>query len=441
MRNYNIEKKLEHFITLQAYMDMEKEPVSTKNCGRYLEKQNRRVHEIMEAAWKWPFYREMFEQTQTTPDDYHCAEDLYKFPVINKDQVRAWMDGEAEKNPELFADWHITPTSGSTGEPLRVLVSPREHAWFTANWLRAITLPGYNPFTGKTLSRPNTLHYAATEKDSIIQDFGILRHKTMSDTNNNTVDTETLLRQINDYKPDFLYNHKNILVRIAKYVKETGAYLWKPKYLAPISEQLDDPSREILQEVFDCRIVNCYGMNETGTCAVQLPGKKYFQTLSDTHVINVYTPDLKEPAMKGPIVLTCLFKTDMPIINYVGGDNMDTYIKRGLRFARSIQGRANDVILHRDGRASGWGNVSGTMNYIDEIIQYRFIQEDYEHLTIQAVRNPDVPESEQPAIEKKVIERIDKSLGGDFSYKFIWMDEIPSDPNGKLRTIISKIKQ
>ena len=95
MHNYELDHKLEHVLTLRAYADVERKPVNSKNYQRILEKQNERVHELMKAAYEIPFYRARFEETGTTPDDYHCAEDLYKFPLLTKDQVRDWMDEEA----------------------------------------------------------------------------------------------------------------------------------------------------------------------------------------------------------------------------------------------------------------------------------------------------------------------------------------------------------
>ena len=99
MRNYERDHKLEHVYSLQAYARIERKPVSVHNCDRILKLQNKRVHELMKAAYEIPFYRARFEQSGTTPDDYHCAEDLYKFPLLTKDQLRDWMDEEAEKIP------------------------------------------------------------------------------------------------------------------------------------------------------------------------------------------------------------------------------------------------------------------------------------------------------------------------------------------------------
>lgn len=190
MRNYDLDRRLEQLYALKAYAQVERKPVSTKNCDRILRTQNRRVHELMKAAYEIPFYRARFEQTGTTPDDYHCAEDLYKFPLLTKDQLRDWMDEEAEKYPEKYKNWHVSPTSGSTGRPLRVLISPMENGWVIANWLRTMGYGGFNPFTGKTMSRPNSLHGPVSEHDSPIQKMGILRRKYMSDTIKERVDTD-----------------------------------------------------------------------------------------------------------------------------------------------------------------------------------------------------------------------------------------------------------
>ena len=102
MNNYELDHKLEHVYSLAAYAAIEKEPVNSKNYKRILEKQNKGVHELMTAAYEIPFYRARFEESGTTPDDYHCAEDLYKFPLLTKDQLRDWMDEEAQKDPEEY---------------------------------------------------------------------------------------------------------------------------------------------------------------------------------------------------------------------------------------------------------------------------------------------------------------------------------------------------
>lgn len=400
----------------------------------------------MRQAWEIPFYRARFEASGTNPSDYKTAADLYKFPILTKDELRTWMDDEAVKNPEQYACWHIAPTSGSTGRTLRVLFSPKEQAWITANWLRVLSMPGYNPFTGKTMCRPNSLHGPVKEYDSVIQRLGILRRKQMSDAAKNRVTSAQLLQEINDYKPDYLYNHKNVLVRIAAYAKRTGTYCHKPKFYTPFGEAVDDAARALLTEIFGPGLLDAYGMAEVGSCVIRLPGCDTYQINSDTHVVNIYNHDVTPCKVysseeEGPAVITPLFKTDLPIINYLTGDSMSTYKTAGIRFVKSVKGRMNDVIQHRDGEITEWGNVGAVMNWIPQIIQYRLIQEDYENITMLLVRDPSIPEAAQVNLEAQLLEKLGiELLKGEFKLNFEWHEEIPSDPSGKLRILISKVQ-
>ena len=443
MANYALDNKLERLYTLNMLSKMVKEPVGPDNKELLKQKQQVHLQELMRIAYQIPFYRERFERSNTTPADYLVAEDLYKFPILTKDELRAWMDDEIEKNPEKYKDWHVAPTSGSTGRPLRTLRSPREHAFTVANWLRAMSLCGYDPFRGKTMSRPNSLHAPGgkiKEYDSPLQRLGILRRKYMSDTIQNRVPTQVLVDEINAYKPDYLYNHANILVRIAQYVKDNNLEIWQPKFYSPVSEMTTEPMEALMKEVFGPGLVNPYGMSETDTCVVKLPGRDYFQVLSDDYVVNTYADDLKTPSDKGMAVVTPLMKRDLPLINYATLDYMEGYVEDGLRYITKIIGRMNDVIYHADYSITEWGNMSVVMNYIPEVVAYRIIQEVPGEIHILMVRNPDVAESEQPAVEAKMLEGLNR-IFDDPNMKITteWVPGIPSDANGKLRVIVSKV--
>lgn len=209
--------------------------------------QDRKVRELMKIAYDIPFYRERFEATGTTPEDYTCAEDLYKFPVLTKEELRDWSNLELDEHPEKYKDWHISPTSGSTGVPLRTPFSPKENAWNKANFMRSIMLAGFKPGIHKCLHRPNSLHTVTGGKKSWTQQLIDTRWKDMSDAIKQRVPSRILLQEINDFKPDYLYIHKNIMVRVCLYAKRNRLYIHKPKWYSPISEMLD-PSSEAAAE-------------------------------------------------------------------------------------------------------------------------------------------------------------------------------------------------
>lgn len=438
--SYATDKKMENLLMMQMLTGLEKKPPKAKDFKRIKEKQDRLVHELMVRAYDIPFYRKRFEATNTTPADYNTAADLYKFPILTKEELRDWMDEELEGNAEKYKDWHVNPTSGSTGIPLRTLFSPRENAAVHANWLRVLMMGGFVPGVHKNLHRPNSLHTTTGGKKSLTQKLIDTRWKEMSDSIKNRIPSEQLLKEINDYQPYFLYTHKNVLVRVAKYAKEHNLPLWQPKLYAPISEMLDHQSEQLLLEMFGPGLLNAYGLSEVGSCATRLPGSKEFVVNNDTHVINIYDDDGK-PADSGMAVVTPLFKTDLPIINYTTRDRMVTYRKGGLRFITSLLGRMNDVIHHKDGSVTEWGNIEIVVNYSTnlDIVQSRFIQESYDLIHIQLVKDP-ASQLTNEEIEARYTEKFAPVLNNEFRFEYEWMDEIPADPNGKLRMIVSKVK-
>lgn len=438
--SYATDKKLENVLYFpvamtQLYTKVPKHPEKVRAI------QDKKVQELMAIAYDIPFYRKRFEQVGLTPADFKCAEDLHKFPLLTKNDLRDWSNDELEKNPEKYKDWHISPTSGSTGVPLKTPFSPRENAMSHANYMRSIMMAGFIPGVHKCLHRPNSLHTATGGKQSISQKIVNTRWRDMSDAIKNRVPSEVLLKEINDFKPDFLYIHKNIMVRICLYAKRNKLPLHRPRWYAPISEMLDPNSEKLLREMLGEGLINPYGLSETGTAAVRLPGEDFFRVNSDTHVINLLDDD-GNPSNNGVAVITPLYKTDFPLINYVTGDRMESHMEKGLRVITSIKGRMNDVIKHRDGSVTEWGNLEVVINYATGlgVAQSRFIQESYDTIRIQAVKDPACPMT-TTEIEEKYSAIFAPALNNEFSFVYDWMDEIPTDPNGKLRMILCNIPE
>ncbi len=438
--SYSRDKKLEniwYFPTdmTKVYRKVPKDPAKIKAI------QDRKVHELMLIAYDIPFYRTRFEESGTTPEDYHCAEDLYKFPVLTKDALRDWSNDELEKNPEKYKDWHVSPTSGSTGIPLKTPFSPKENAMAHANFMRTVMMAGFIPGVHKCMHRPNSLHVVTGGKMSLTQRIIQTRWRDMSDAIKNRVPSDVLLKEINDFKPDFLYIHKNIMVRVCLYAKRNGLYIHRPKWYAPISEMLDASSEKLLREMLGDGLINPYGLSETGTTCVRLPGEDFFRVNSDTHVLNVYDDDMK-PADNGVAVITPLYKTDFPLINYVAGDRVESHMENGLRVVTTVKGRANDVIRHKDGTVTEWGNLEIHINYASGlgIAQSRFVQESFDRIRIQCVKDPACEKSNEE-IEEAFSAIFIPALNNEFTLEYEWLDEIPMDPNGKLRMIVCNIPE
>lgn len=144
-----LQKKLGNLTTFYYLMKLDR---SFSNPKRIKDTQNRNVHKMMEHAYHIPFYRKRFDENHLTPDDFHSSEDLVKFPVLTKAELRAWMKEMYDTHPDTRDTWDATSTSGSTGVPLKLYQSQREHACANASWIRTLMTFGYNPFFGKMVS-------------------------------------------------------------------------------------------------------------------------------------------------------------------------------------------------------------------------------------------------------------------------------------------------
>lgn len=434
----SIEKKLVNVYTLYYLMKLKKsfdgDPAKIKAD------QNKKVHKIMKRAYEIPIYRKKFEESGTTPDDYHCSEDLVKFPLLTKPELRQWMQEEWDNHPEKHDSLNLTSTSGSSGVPLKTIYSQKEQACYNANWIRALSAAGYKPLRGKMYSF-QTSHKppSATGYDSFIQRLGLMRRKTVSEDLCVGDGIAEYIEDINNYKPDILCFRRNCLVRIAVYAKQHNMELWKPKFYVPVAEMVDDVTIKLLNEALGPGIIDAYGVSEMGSCVYKFPGNDFYYVANDIAVANVYD-DNNQLADNGRIVLTTLYKKQYPLINYDVLDIGRSYVKDGLRYFTAIEGRLNDMIKHEDGVESSSLQLMRIANHTVGLSQFRFIQESYHNMRIQLAPDPLNTSKSRKEIEQHFIDSIHKEYGDEFEIAIDWMDMLPPDKTGKQRCFICNIK-
>ena len=434
----SIEKKLVNVYTLYYLMKLKKsfdgDPAKIKAD------QNKKVHKIMKRAYEIPIYRKKFEESGTTPDDYHCSEDLVKFPLLTKPELRQWMQEEWDNHPEKHDSLNLTSTSGSSGVPLKTIYSQKEQACYNANWIRARSAAGYKPLRGKMYSF-QTSHKppSATGYDSFIQRLGLMRRKTVSEDLCVGDGIAEYIEDINNYKPDMLCFRRNCLVRIAVYAKQHNMELWKPKFYVPVAEMVDDVTIKLLNEALGPGIIDAYGVSEMGSCVYKFPGNDFYYVANDIAVANVYD-DNNQLADNGRIVLTTLYKKQYPLINYDVLDIGRSYVKDGLRYFTAIEGRLNDMVKHEDGVESSSLQLMRIANHTVGLSQFRFIQESYHNMRIQLAPDPLNTSKSREEIEQHFIDSMHKEYGDEFEITIDWMDMLPPDKTGKQRCFICNIK-
>lgn len=436
--SFSLAKKLTNVSTLYYLLILDKK--FSDNRKKVKQKQNKNVYKLMKRAYEIPFYRKRFEEHHLTPDDFHSSEDLAKFPVLTKAELRSWMKELYDTHPETRDFWDATSTSGSTGVPLTLYQSQREHACTNANWIRILMTFGYNPVFGKMLSFESSYRKEKKQRDSILQRFGILQRRKLSETRCTEEGMPDVIRELNEYHPDLICLRKNCIVRIALYAQEHGLTVKQPKWYIPVSEMVDEMTRATLEKTFGTGLVDAYGSDETGSCIIKRPGRDYYDICNDTHVINIYD-EKNHLADDGRVIITPLFKTDFPLINYDIGDAASSYVKDGIRYVTKIHGRLNDMVKHENGEETSVLELRKISNGITGIAQFRFVQESYHELRVELVRDPVDTTYTNRQIEDFFLQKLHDIYGDEFRIQIDWLDVIPPDPNGKLRCFVCQVAQ
>lgn len=396
--------------------------------------QDKKLRKLMKRAYRIPFYRNKFDSVGLKPTDFNCREDLVKFPVLHKNEIKAWLTPEVDR---LQNRYHVFSTSGSTGSPLKVMASPKESSYLTANWLRMAMKQGINPFTAKTLALKDP-KIVAEGKDSIVQKFGLLRRKKVSFL----ADGKELVEALNDYQPDFFYVHKTKLLQMIEYAERTDTELYHPAAYAVISEMISTNDEKLFRKYLGDNIYTSYGCMETGACTFTPKGslKKHIIT-NDTHIINVVGTN-GELSNSGKMLLTNLNFRKFPIINYDVGDNAETYTENGVEYISMIHGRVNDWIELDDGRRYDYHPFYRAFEGQNKVLHFRVIQNEYHSIQIQLVGETIINEYEKKNIETDILAVLnDVIVNYDMKYVFDWKEKIEPDKNGKTRFIVNNLKR
>ena len=190
----------------------------------------------------------------------------------------------------------------------------------------------------------------------------------------------------------------------------------------------------------EMKTMDAYGSNETGSCAIKVPGSDSFYVCADTHVINLVDEE-DNLTDDGRAIITTLYKRDFPIINYEVGDMMTSEDIDGLRYIKTIKGRTNDMVKHADGKQTSAAELYKIPNGIVGISQFRYVQNAINEIDVLLVKDPNNNQHTIEEFETFFTNKFAELYGGnEFNLNFKWMDVIPPDENGKMRCFVCNVK-
>jgi phenylacetate-CoA ligase len=362
--------------------------------------------------------------------------DLTRLPLLSKKQAREAR--ERLLDTELINQPHYTGhTSGSTGTPFYFKLT------LDALRTRFALRDNFYRFHGCDFSDTNIrlggrLFVSVKQQKPPFWIFDYVTNQLMlSIYHMDDTALSSFMKVVEKYNPKFITGYPSAIYTLAKFCA-SHKIAYCPQFVFTDSETLLDNQREAIEQIWQCKVYDYYGM-EAGWLAGEChQGKYHLNPLCNIIEILDEQGNPSPPGDVGEIVVTDLTNPLMPLIRYRTGDSAarsKTACDCGWHtpILDYVEGRMDDIITLPNGRKVG--RLDHIFKMADHIRECQIIQETPSEFVFLLV--PDQGYNAQD--EQNVLREAYLRLGDDVHIELRVVDAIERTARGKFRSVISKV--
>jgi phenylacetate-CoA ligase len=406
--------------------------------------QQKKIRALIEHSYhNVPFYKRLFDSVGIKPNDIKTTEDLSKIPIITKFQVQHAGSDIIARNIDLGKCIQHA-TSGSTGLPLKIIMSGKESSIDSATYSRIFEENGVRSWSDTlyNLTGPHNIPDVKNRLSYLLHDLAFKSLGTpkyvYASVFYNINDQISILKKTN---PTVISGYPKSIRLLAMAVLDKNIKI-HPRLIFTSSELLDAESREIITSAFGVNPIDFYANVENGVVAWECGEHAGYHLNIDTVAMEIIKNNENiAVGEKGEVILTNLYNYTMPFIRYKIGDIATACEEQcpcGIRLPliKDICGRSDDFAVLPDGRIISPRFLSALMKpFWPVLLNWNIIQEKEDKFTIVLVRANDFSDDVLSQIETK----FKHALGLDIQINFNIVDEIKKPKSGKIRSVISKV--
>ncbi len=310
------------------------------------------INRVWLHAQQFTTHYQKLKTRRRLPDVFDSLEQYTALvPVLEKSVVRQSPERLLSSRKQPGA-WRLT--GGSTGVPTRVYWEHKAHIEALRSKYRCEQSHGMNVFDKRIFFWGHAGSFSPGIRGRVdrimlpIQDR--LRHRMRVSAYDLSEDTlRSILQKMVAYQPRVIYGYASAVLRLARVAKKHGIQFQQLKLAVLTAEPCDRAMLEDVERGLGGKAVIEYGSCECGLMAYLMPDDQIHvredQVLLETLPNDCGTHD---------IVATLLGNSSFPLLRYRIGDTTSCPIdlpSHGFAVLNDIQGRDNDIIFSRDGRA------------------------------------------------------------------------------------------
>ncbi|NDY58694.1 phenylacetate--CoA ligase [Desulfovibrio sulfodismutans] len=309
-----------------------------------------RLRRSLQQAAASRFYGALFREHGVNPDAVRGLDDVRRLPFTTKKDLReAYPDGLLAMPHADMVRMHVS--SGTTGAPTVIYHTKNDLDWWASLMARCMhmvgirptdvfqNMSGYGLFTGGL-----GIHYGAERLGCLTIPAG-------------AGNTKRQIKLITDFNVTAVHIIPSYALHLANVLRDMGV---DPASL-PIrfalvgAEPYTEAARRRLEEMFDMKVYNSYGLSEMNGpgVAFECTEQHGMHLWEDAYIAEIVDPETGEPVPEGELgelVMTTLGREGMPVIRYRTRD-LTRFLPgpcpcgRVHRRIDRIAGRCDDMII------------------------------------------------------------------------------------------------
>lgn len=412
----------------------EAEVRSSWSDDRLFDYRDRRIQAfVAHAAATVPYYRRLFEELDVAPGEIRTVEDLARLPLLQKTDVRRGREFLSEAvPPRVRLPVH---TSGSTGTALVFASTPRAVQEQWATYWRYFRWHGIDRGTLCALFTGHRIVPLSQAEPPFWRESRPTRQIIFSPFHMSPGTLDAYLGELRRRRPPWLHGYPSLLGMLAAYMLGRGYDLgYQPRWVTVGAENVLPLHVETIERAFGVRPRQHYGMTEAIANVSECER-------GALHVDEDFAALELVPAGEGraSIVGTNFSNPATPLLRYEIHDlavpGVACACGRPGRVIASIDGRAEDVLLQRNGAVLGVADE--IFRDSAHVCEAQIRQERAGAVELRIVRGEGYTGADEQALLRAARSR----LGEDMEVSVTYVDRLERTANGKLRFVVSTLSQ